>query len=793
MNNQSPFLDVRSFSTEDENQSVVSSETSFSSFSPFLSRYESEEGGFVDPEAEEYAAFLNELYDTEFDEALSALVSEATAIYETQFPYEQESPTAVGYQAERLLTQHFAPLVAEVESRLEALAKELSQRDPNMLTEDEIETIVDRFQPSGDLAPNFEDFFGKIWKGVKKVAKKAVGLAKKGISLAAKIGLGPVLNKLKALIKPLLKRVIQYAIGRLPMPLQPVARKLAQKLPFLKESEEEFGISPEIFAASGVASIQHEFNQQVATLLFAPTETEQDLEVAHIEAERQGSETYPLMEMDQARDQLVERLQQMKEGEDPSPHVENFIPAILPALKLGIRLIGRKRVVNFLAGLLGKLISRFVGPQYATPLSSAVVDAGLRLLQLEATQEEANRVAAAQVAAVVEETVQRIAAAPEYVLEDMELLEGFALEAFEQAAAGNLPPILPEGTYRQRPDLAENRRLGGIWMMMPFGRRKRRRFKKFSRTIPVRMHPHKVAGLETFESMTLGEVLEEQLGIASGEDFDAVVHLYEAIPGTRLSDITRQDEASNRSGEVPGFHQLHPLTREAAGVLLGTPEAGRDLAPHQTFDPHSVIPGQRFYLLEAPGKRPLTVPGPAGRTQVRRASRLKAILDFPQNEIRLYLFLSEVRAQEIAVKLRQRGHIGVIVGRLQRFLDRGLRTALSGSFGRLKIIHEAVTPDKWLGALQRLPSFVAQVLHNRLTQWATKGLADHLRTRSEEFIKAAEDAADGVTLIITLSSPPGFTQLRQALKGKGLSLSGLKLSGKDPAVKIKAVLGYAHE
>jgi hypothetical protein len=65
-----------------------------------------------------------------------------------------------------------------------------------------------------------------------------VALAKKGISLAAKLGLGPILEKLKALVKPLLKRVIQTAIGKLPVALQPVARKLAERLPFLKEVEE---------------------------------------------------------------------------------------------------------------------------------------------------------------------------------------------------------------------------------------------------------------------------------------------------------------------------------------------------------------------------------------------------------------------------------------------------------------------------------------------------------------------------------------------------------------------------
>jgi len=118
-------------------------------------------------------------------------------------------------------------------------------------------------------------------------------------------------------------------------------------------------------------------------------------------------------------------------------------------------------------------------------LSKAIVDAGLRLMMLEATPEDESRAAASAVTATVEETVRRVAAAPDYVLDDQELLEGFALEAFEQAAAANLPAVLPEETYRKRPNLGEARRLRGVWVMMPRGRRKR--YKKFSRRIPVRL------------------------------------------------------------------------------------------------------------------------------------------------------------------------------------------------------------------------------------------------------------------------------------------------------------------
>jgi hypothetical protein len=792
MNQQAPFLDISSFVTQESSQDVVERNAPIPPSSPFLTFYESEAGGgLVDPQDEEYVAFLNELYDEELEEGLCALVDEAAAIYETRFPYEQEDIKSNGYQAERLLTQHFAPLVAEAEAMFGTLAREFGQRDPNTLGMNEIETLVDRYRPSVELAPSFEEFFGKLKKAFKRVAKKAVNLAKKGISAAAKLGLGPILEKLKALVKPLLARVIQTAIGKLPVHLQPMARKLAERVPFLKEFEESDESALSAVEAGEIAWIQHEFNHQVANLLFAPTEIEQDLEVARVITEQKVPDTYPVTELDHARDRFVENLRNLKEGEDPTPHVENFIPAILPALRIGIRLIGRKKVVNFLAGFLGKLIRKFIGPQYAPALSQAIVDAGLRLIHLEATAEDESKAAASAVAATVEETVRRVASAPQYVMDNQELLEGFALEAFEQAAAANLPPVLPEETYRKRPDLAEARKLAGTWIMMPRGQRKR--YKKFSRRVGIRLSPRKLASLQSFEGVSMDELLEEQLGLLPGEEVEAFVHLYEAVPGTRLSDIARQEAPITNVNITNGHDQLHPLSREAATLLTGEPELGRDAAFLSMGAPHTAEVGQRFYYLEIPGKRPLTIPEPSGRTTVRRPTRVRLVFDFPGNEIRVHLFLSEIRAQEIAVKLRQHAHIGIVSARLGHIVLRRLCRTLGDGFGRLKIIHEAVTPDQWLGALHRLPSFVAQILTAKLQEWILRALTDHLKQRSEEFIQAAEDTADGVMLVITLGNPPGFPQLRQALKGKWLSLASLKMSDGAPTVAIKITPGYRHE
>jgi hypothetical protein len=790
MKNSAPFLEVRSFSEEEVSRSIP--EVSGRPSSPFLAVYEAgDTGDLIDPQGDDYHVFVNELYDDEFEEALFMLASEATALHEARFQHEQGEPRVMGYEAERLLSEHFAPLVSEAHTMLDSFAREFGQRDPYSLTQEEIAAVVGRYQPSQELVPSFEEFLGKLKKVASKVAGTAVDLAKKGVSAAAKAGLGPVLEKLKALVKPLLQRVIQTAIGKLPAQLQAHARKLAERLPLLKELEEGDGPLSTIGETCEVARIQYEFNYRVANLLFANSEVELELEVARVAADQSSvADHYPLAELDRARNRFVEKLGRLREGEDPTPYVEEFIPAILPALQLGVRLAGRKRVVDFLAGLLGKLIQRFVGPHYTPALSQAIVDAGLRLIQLESGPEDDSRAAASAVVATVEETVRRVADLPDHVLDDDELFEGFALRASEQAAAANLPPILPEGTYRKRPDLAEARKLHGTWVMMPRGSRKC--YKRFSRELTTSLTPYKVAALESFEGIPLEEFLEEELGVSLGDEFEAVVHLYESIAGTHLPDIARLDDAPGL-GVQDGYKQLHPLTPTAAGVLLGEPELGREVDPRYLVDEHTTPVGQRLYYLEVPGRRPLSVPHSSGKVRTRRPTQLRVVLDFPKNEIRVRLFLSEIRAQEVAVKLRQHSHVGAVVAQLQRYIDRGLRSSLTGAFARLKLVHEAVTPDMWVSALRRLPSIVPQLLRIRLQEWVLTALADHLKRQPEELVQAANDTADGVTLLLTIGNPPGFPQLRQALRGKALSLTDLKLPGAKPSVKVQTLPGHADE
>jgi hypothetical protein len=771
---QSPFLDVRSYAQEETSTDTAEPQAARQVGSPFLGMYRFEAEGGADPQAEAFVSFLNELYDEQFNDALTGLVNEASAVYQANFGGDGSHPRAVGYQAERLLTQHFAPLAGAAETLIGTLATELADRDPATLSEDEVDTLVDGHLPANDMSPQFEEWLSGL---LKKVVNTGVSLATSAASTIAKLGLGPILNKLLPLVKPLIRRVAESAIDRLPVNLQPIARTLRDKLPFLRETEAP---EPEATGAAEIAGIQQEFNYRVANLLFAPTEAEQDLEVTRAIDPPAQPEAYPLADLDAARQRFVDDLGRLKDGEDSQPPVERFIPALLPVLKVGMKLAGRPRVVNFLAQFLAKLITRFVGPEYAPALSKAIVDAGLRLLQLETAPEGQAALAESAVASTVEETVRRVAALPDYVLDNQELLEGATLEAFEQAAAANLPPILPTAAYRDRPDLTEH--CPGFWYRG--GRRYRRRV---GPPLMARISPYRTAGLETFDGATVGEALEEQYGLAPGEETDAQVHLYEAMPGMRLADIvTGEDVVPKAVGERT---VLHPLTRDAATLLLGRPEMGRDPEPGETPDPTAPQAGERFYYLEIPGRRPLTVPAAPGVHQVRHRTRIRFLFHFPKNKIVVRLYLSEIRAQEIAVRLRQNAHLGVVLQRLRGIVTRGMDRAFAGRRGSLRIVHGSVVPGSPAGAFGRLPSLVPQVLRGRVTEWVVKGLADHLARQAQEIIRAADDTADGVTLVLTLADPPGLREIGEALKGGGMAPATLKLPDGEPTITLKAYPG----
>jgi hypothetical protein len=818
-NSYTPFVDMPSFVRE-EGEVPVSPPSGGAPWSPFLSVYEQIEGEapFEDPVREAYVSVVQELYDEEFDESLFELLTDARNLHSDHLGsgHSQED-------ADRIVAQHFSDLIRESESMIDTMAREFGSRDDG-LVQQEIESFAERYAPPSTLEPAFEEFLGKLLKKVTKGVKAVAGKAIQGI---AKIGLGPILSKIKALIRPLLNRVMQKAIGRLPVAVQPIARKLAERLGLAPKaapapSAPDPAAPADVTAAGGdvgtqaaaqataaaaipddpgtpvaaaagpdVTEMQTEFDEQIAEALLADDPQELELEIAR--ARSAPSSSSPVFaNLDQARERFINDLQQLKEGESPAPYIENFLPAVLPVLRIAIRLIGRPKVVNFLAGVLGKLISNLVGPAQTPALSRAIVDAGLKLVSLEANDEDEARLAPAAVAATVEETVSRVASLPDHVLEDQELLEAFTLDAFEQSAAANLPAVFSQATYRKRPDLLE----GGVnatWVMLPL---RRPRYKRCSRTFNVKISPYMAEAVESFEDTPLSEYLQDQLAIAEGEDVEAEVHLYEILPGGTAGDIARSESETIGLGasDEATLSQLQPLTQEAAGVLLGAPGLGRKLPSGVNI--RTVMGGQRLYHLNIANRRPLTARGRRGRrSRVRRLARVYATLDHTQDVIRVCIFLSEVKAQRLAVRLRQQSHAGSLTVGFHKLLSRRLPSILHGKRRkRLKIVHTAVPPgsasESYLG---RLPTIVPPAFVTGLQEWLVQAFAEFVKTQSQKFISAAEDPADGVTLEFIIEHPPGLKELGQALAEKGTSSAQIAetvAKGGRPTVRVEAHSGH---
>jgi len=191
-NTNAPFLDFKSFIAEESEAKEPEIRTTLAARSPFISVYELADGesAIDDPVREAYSTIVNDLYDEEFDEALFELLTDARNMHQDHL--------ASGYpsgEADRIITQHFSQLARESEAMVDAVAREFGSRAGTGMVESEIETFFEQYSPSAQIAPSFENFFGKLIKKVGKVAGKVA----KGI---AKIGLGPILNQIKALIKP---------------------------------------------------------------------------------------------------------------------------------------------------------------------------------------------------------------------------------------------------------------------------------------------------------------------------------------------------------------------------------------------------------------------------------------------------------------------------------------------------------------------------------------------------------------------------------------------------------------
>jgi hypothetical protein len=730
-----------------------------------------------------------ELRDEAFDEAVAFLAEETEIAVGERFA--DESASSASDRA-RFAEGHLSSVRYEAQQYLESLEAGLAGMEVQSLSSEQLDAVLDRFEPqTGELTPAGEEFIGKLVSKAKSAIKAVASVAKKvgqGVMKVAGGLLGPVLQKLKGLINPLLNRVLTFAIGRLPAPLQPVARQLASRIKLEAEQEEaalgEDRLSPA--NPADLESVTEAFDAALAEAVVGGGGAyESQSEYEDRESDIGGRELEVLAE---ARGMLIDRLQSAGEGEDLAPVIEQFVPALLGALRLGINLIGRPRVVGFLAGYLAKLIGRWVGPQLAEPLSNAIVDTGLRLITLEAEsigEARIDEAAPVAVASVIEDTVRRLAESEDYVLENEVLTEVAVSEAFSQAVATYFPPRFVKPALQQAPSL------GGTFVTQR--PRSVRPFRKYSRTPDIELTPQVADALPTFGGATVGAALRAA-GIAL--PVRARLHIYQAAPGTTVQRMIHSDRSGpggGRSRVSPAA--VHPLTRQAAGILLREPALGAHVAQRYLRTRYRIAVGQRFYVLEPIGASaglllPSTAVARASAPQVA-PSRATTSIDTRGGRVTVAIYLSEAEAQAVVQALRSGKGAAPLLRALILAYRGASSGAAAGAHGPVGLPREGETEEfEELAGTPRPVLALLRALRKRVKAWIMPALADWARTNSEAFVRAADHPAAGVTVIIRLTSVPALDLLRRAMSGGADALAdALRALRGTPAISISVKPG----
>jgi hypothetical protein len=506
---------------------------------------------------------------------------------------------------------------------------------------------------------------------------------------------------------------------------------------------------------------------------------------------------------DIARQQFVDDLKNLQEGENPAPVIEKFIPA---AIKLGISLIGRPKVVNFIANLLAKLISKYVPATVAQPLATSIVDTGMSSIGFEVYETGRPDLGYEAIANTIEETVEGLGEMNEAALNDAETLTMNLLEAFEDAAANNFPPQYIKEELRHTNQKA-------VWVRMP--RTGTVQFyKKFTHVYPVTINPQLANAVITFRSLPLANFLKDKYGLDTSKPFKAKVHLYQLLQGGKLINISRYENVPGLNARQPkAWKQLLPLTKEAASLLLQEPALGKHIDPKMLATRFKAQAGQRFYYLEIDGVR-LRIP-PVKRTDLRhpenaqpntatesRSADIQAILNFIKSEIKLNYYFSEEDARAVVEKLNKNDFFGAAINIKQSVKIVLNDMLLKNISTKVKIVHEAM-PELYLQhyadqqqqltmpdaigkrAGKEITAKLVEALTEKVSSKAYEALVNFFKARAAEFKEAQSQPQDGVTLKLTWNNVPGMSAIRTIISAVQGNLSIGNLS--DISVPVLSV------
>ncbi|HET6694528.1 MAG TPA: hypothetical protein VFG97_09500, partial [Pedococcus sp.] len=405
--------------------------------------------------------------------------------------------------------------------------------------------------------------------------------------------------------------------------------------------------------------------------------------------------------------------------------IEQFIPAVMaamPLIKKGISILGlRPKIKDVLAKGLALLIKNHVGPQMAQALAPRVAEAGLKMLGLETA--DPTMLGAEALVATLEDTIREVVELPDESLDEPLRLQAEIEHAFVDAASR----YLPREVLREEVASFETDDEGALWVAMPRVAGPRYRYRKCARVYRVPI------GRPQARAIVLDgeDTLEERL-LDSGVNVwpvEAEVHVYEAMPGTRLGHLAafEIDEPQERDAPLR-TDEFAELTAEVASVLLGRPGLGRNF--RRSHRGRSLQPGHRLFRVAVPG------------VQMRRRHRRLAIkfdVTRPQPSLRLHLRLSEREAHLVA------GAVGTSSAAAMTLLRRVLGTRARQRLAE-RLTRQA---QKALGAA--LPEGRGGALAGQLVESMLTTVAKQLPSAAATLGTAAKDPAPGLTLTFAFS------------------------------------------
>lgn len=745
--------------------------------SPFLSvnKLYGKPQGF-DKKAEAYVTIMNELHDDEFNEQMEDLLNEMK-------DFREKYTSRDGYMNNevytRQLTQsYYQPMIREMNSYFDKVVQYGHEVDNNLRTVTDLETLFSDHEFSGtDLTEVQEQFLG----GLKKAFKKVVGVAKKvgkgaiaAGKFVAKAALGPILSRITGIFKKFLAGVLKDGINLLPGKYRTLAQSLAGKLlpasmrPQPAPVAPVAPVAPEPDSTRDIAEdIQDGMNAATAQVLTAENEMEWQLMEAELDQSLEEAPEENMEVLSAARQRFVQQLNELEDGDNPQPAVEQFAPIVTTALRFALPLIGKERVKGWLTSLISKLITPFIGKDNSQMLSRLMVDKGFTMLNLETAEGNAGTTAIAE---VVENTIRQVPEFPSYVLEDRQLFERYIVQAFEKSAAAYLPDVLPEKAYDAQPELRESNERSVVWKNeAPSAEEPAPGYKVLNEVIETEINPYIANEIKTFGGIPLSVFLRDKLGISVNSSIPVKVHLFESSPRNDLFQIAKKAKRVRGLGNASrsAWMQLHPLTSVAAGLLMREPGLGCRRGKENCLGKRKSAQGHRYYYLEIDGARPQYFQPAKGRQVLRKHTSLKARLNFVTAEINMQLYLSESDAQAVAACLRKKNQSEAAHIMVMMAFKEGLKNIFSyGKFDYLKIVHQHVVPGSHSGmAIDKVPPVITRSFSNALTNWTGKAMIGFLRDHADKLIQAAEDNSDGLSLRISFSNPPDFDLMKEMLTG----------------------------